>query len=124
MAGAWMFDLDDTITACPAEMRTLMSALHQAGCEVCVLSGTHHSPATDEDAAKKKAVLDSLGFVQGRDYDHLVVVSGPEHHVGDVKADYMTTAHAAALVDDRKRNVKAASRAGIMALQFVAPKGA
>jgi hypothetical protein len=121
--GPWCFDLNDTISSTPALMKSLMKGLRDAGHEVHVLSGTHHDPATQADVAEKHDLLKKLGFEHGVDYDKLIAVSGPEKNVAQRKVDYMRHVKAAGLVDDRKRNIQAARKAGFLGLRHYDPKG-
>ena len=115
----WCIDLDGCISSTPDAMRALMGGLQAQGCEVHVLSG---SPgiATQEELADKKALLDSLGV--GDCFDKLIAVSGPEKDVAAGKVNYLTHVGAKALVDDRKKNCKAARKAGVLALRHLGPK--
>ena len=112
-------DLDQTIGAAPDFYRTLMQGFKAQGCEVHVLTGTP-GPASQEELDAKKAQLDALGC--GGCYDKLVIVSGPEKNVADEKVSYMTHVGATALVDNLKKNVKAARKAGFVALRHLGPK--
>lgn len=120
--GPWAIDLDGTISATPHLMRAIMRGLKDAGHEVHVVSGTHHDPATREDIVEKKALLDELGFVQGEDFDKLVAVSGPEKRVAEGKVNYMRHVGAVGLIDDKKRNIKAARKAGFLGLRHQDPR--
>jgi hypothetical protein len=113
------FDLDDTISAAPDFYRALMEGLKAQGCEVHVLTGSP-GPASQEELDVKKAQLESLGC--GDCYDKLIVVGGPEDHVAEEKVNYMTHVGASALIDDRKKNCKAARKAGFLALRHLGPK--
>lgn len=116
------FDLDQTITSAPEFYRALMGALTAAGVEVHVLSGVHHKHATQADAQEKKGLLSSMGMEQGTHYSQLTAVSGPEKKVAKGKVNYMTHAGATSLVDNSKRNVKAARKAGFLALHHLDAK--
>ena len=120
--GPWMCDLNDTITATPDLMRAICRGLRDAGHEIHILTGCQQENVTPDIGAEKFAQLAQAGFKQGRDYDKVVVVSGPEKHVARNKVQYMQHVGAAGLIDDRKRNVKAARKAGFMALRHVDPK--
>jgi hypothetical protein len=121
MIGPVCFDLDDTITRAPEFYRQVMWALRSCGHKVHVLSGTHHAPATPEDLTAKAELLRSLGCASC--YDELVAVSGPEDKVPENKVAYMRSVGASALIDNDKANVKAAQKAGFLALRHRSPKG-
>ena len=123
MNGPWCIDLNDTISSTPQLMKALMKGLRDAGHEVHVLSGTKHDPATQEDLQEKLGLLHQLGFHHGDDFDKLIAVSGPEKAVAEGKVNYMRHVGAVGLVDDRKRNIKAARKAGFLGLQHLDPKG-
>ena len=123
MTGPWCFDLNDTISSTPDLMKCLMKGIRDAGSEVHVVSGTHHNPATQADLREKYDLLEKLGCEHGVHYDKLIAVSGPEDNVAKAKVDYMRHVNAAGLVDDRKRNIKAARKAGFLGLRHVDPKG-
>ena len=122
MTQIWAVDLDDTITSTPEAMKSLMEGVRAQGCEVHVVSGVKDGPVTAQALAQKKALLDSLGFEQGTAYDQLIAVGGPEKKVAAGKVAYMTHVGASCLVDDRKKNCKAAKKAGFLALRHIAPK--
>ena len=121
--GPWCFDLNDTISGTPDLMKALMKGLKEDGCTVIVLSGTHHSPATQADLREKADLLTQLGCEKGVHYDQLVAVCGPEDQVAKHKVEYMQHVGAAGLVDDRKENIKAARKAGFLGLRHFDPKG-
>jgi len=112
-------DLDGTIGAAPEFYKALMEGLQAAGCEVHILTGSP-GVASQEELDAKKAQLDALGV--GDCYDKLVVVSGPEKDVATGKVAYMGHVGATALVDNEKRNVKAARKGGFLALRHLEPK--
>ena len=120
--GPWAVDLNDTISSTPELMKTLMKGIRDDGHEVHVLSGTDHDPATQEDVAEKKALLDQLGCEQGVHYDKLIAVSGPEKRVAAGKVQYMKHVGAVGLIDDRKRNISAVRKAGFLGLRHFDPK--
>lgn len=107
-------DLDGTITAAPSFYKALMDGLRSGGHEVVVLSGCAGERASPEEANAKAVILDSLGLA--RSYDRLVVVAAPHNKVATPKVDYMTHVGACALIDNDKANVKAARKAGFLAL--------
>ena len=119
----WCIDLDNTITSTPDLMQALMRGLREEGNEVHILSGCHEDVVTPEVAAKKTAELRQLGFAQGQDYDVAVAVSGPEKEIPEGKVSYMRHVGASALVDNDKKNIKAARKAGFLGLRHYNPKG-
>lgn len=116
----WSFDLDDTISSTPDAMAAIMRGLRAQGHQVHVVSGTHHAPATQEDADEKAELLESLGC--GDCYDALAVISGPEKRVADGKVNYMRHVGSTVLVDNRKQNIKAVQKAGFLGLRHFDPK--
>jgi hypothetical protein len=116
-------DLNDTITSTPDLMRAIMRGLRDAGCEVHVLTGCDEPSVTPEVQAKKLEQLGELNFVEGEDYDTAVAVSGPEKKVAQQKVNYMRHVGAVGLIDDRKRNIAAARKAGFLGLRHFDPKG-
>jgi hypothetical protein len=116
----WCVDLDDCISSTPDAMRTLMEGLRSQGIEVHVVSGIRDGPATPEHLKAKKALLEQLGC--GDSYDKLVAVSGPEDEVAAGKVNYMQHVGSSTLVDNDKRNVKAARKAGFLAFRHMDPK--
>jgi hypothetical protein len=117
----WVFDLDDTISAVPGLMKTLMDGLRANGDEVHIVSGVRgRDVATQGDVQEKKDQLDSLGCADC--YDYLVAVSGPEKKIPEQKVNYMRHGGATALIDNSKANIKAARKAGFVGLHFGKPK--
>lgn len=114
------FDLDGTISAYPEQMCALMAGLRAAGHEVHVLSGTPHESVSPAVITSKENLLAQCGC--STCYDMLAVVANPSNDVADAKVDYMKRVGAAALVDNKKANVKAARKAGFMALHVRPPK--
>jgi hypothetical protein len=112
-------DLDSTITAAPDVLRPILRGLKAANQQVHVLSGDH-GPVTAEVIRTKKRILTRLGF--DGCYDHLNVVAGPEKRVASEKVAYMRAHNAKTLIDNSKRNVKAAHRAGFVAFRLTHPK--
>ena len=108
-------DLNDTISAYPEEMRTLMEAYRAAGHEVHVLSGWEAESADQEALAEKTQQLKDLGCADC--YDKLVVVADPKNDVAEQKVNYMRHVGATTLVDNSRRNGKKARKAGFMALR-------
>lgn len=108
-------DLNDTISAYPEEMRTLMEAYQAAGHEVHVLSGWEAEQADQEALAEKTQQLKDLGCADC--YDRLVVVADPANDVAALKVSYMTHIGSNTLVDNNRRNGKKARKAGFLALR-------
>ena len=122
MACIWCVDLDSTITSTPDAMKALMAGVRGQGHEVHVVSGVRHGPAGPEDLKAKQALLEQLGFERGRDYDQLVAVGGPEKKVAAEKVSYMRHVGSTTLVDNARKNCKAARKAGFLAFQHLSPK--
>jgi hypothetical protein len=121
--GPFCFDLDDTVTSTPDQMRAIMAGLRAQGHQVHVLSAAHNGKATPNIVAQKRALLKSLGCANC--YDRLAVVDGGKKKVVAAnKVAYLRRHDAAALIDNNKTNVKAATRAGVLALRHMDPKGA
>ena len=104
-------DIDGTIDANPDEMRSVLSALMQAGHYVVILTGTSEPPATKDDWDNKAAYLRSVGC--GACYDELVVVAHKKGELGDVKAQWCVDNGVDVLIDNDKGNAKAATKLGI-----------
>ena len=109
------FDLDGTVTAFPEQMCALMTGLRAVGHRVVVLSGAKADTATQDHVDAKRALLAQLGCADC--YDTLVVVANPKNDVADLKVAYMRQANADALVDNDHANVRAARKAGFLALR-------
>lgn len=110
------FDLDGTISSAPQEMRAIMEALRGRGDEVHVLTGHKGDSVNDGVIASKLALLKSLGC-EGC-FDRLAVVANPKNKVARQKAHYMKSVGASMLVDNSKKNVKAAAKNGSVGLRF------
>jgi hypothetical protein len=108
-------DLNDTITAYPEQMKLLMESLQAAGHEVHVLSGWEAEHADETALKEKQAQLEELGC--GSCYDKLVVVADPKNHVAEQKCNYMRHVGSEILVDNNRKNGKAARKAGFLALR-------
>ena len=121
MTQIWAVDLDGTVSSTPEAMKAIMDGLRAQGCEVHVLSAVKDGPATQEAAEAKRSLLASLGC--GDSYDKLIAVSGPKSQVATGKVSYMRHVNATALIDNDKRNVKAARKAGFLAFRHMTPKG-
>lgn len=115
-------DLDGTATADPEFYRHLTAGLRAEGIEVHVLSGHRPGPVSQDVVAMKESLLASLGFRRGEHYDQLAAVSGPEGKVPGGKVDYMRHVGASCLIDNSRPNVKAARKAGFLALRHMVPK--
>jgi|HubBroStandDraft_6_1064221.scaffolds.fasta_scaffold03839_3 hypothetical protein len=107
-------DLDGTADAFPRELQSLMSAMQAAGHTVIVVTGTDTATIDPAEVDGKTQLLASLGM--GQCYQTLVVIPGPEDEVADRKAAYLQSVNASVLIDNRKANCKAATKAGILAL--------
>jgi hypothetical protein len=107
-------DLDGTLDIYPQELRAIMSAVRAAGDTVIVISGSHKGFVDQGEVDGKAQMLASLGL--DRCYDELVVIPGPETDVADRKAAYLQSIQASVLIDNRKKNCRAATKAGMLAL--------
>ncbi|HEX7355307.1 MAG TPA: hypothetical protein VF288_10805 [Mycobacteriales bacterium] len=116
----WCIDLDKTITATPAAMKALMDGLRSQGISVQVLTGVKAPTVEHGAVAAKHSLLASLGM--SGSYDTLVVVADPHNDVAAQKVAYMAHVGASVLVDNNKRNCKAATKAGFLALRHIDPK--
>lgn len=93
-------DFDGTITSDPEFYRGEMRGLMERGHEVHVVTGNpdaHHE-------------LQRLGFHKGLDYTHVVTV--PLKHIGHTKVAYMKQVGATHIIDNRKKTIKRARKAG------------
>ncbi len=115
MSQIWMVDIDGSLTDWPDELGELMRALLARGDDVQVLSGVKGHAVTQADLEEKTALLQSLGVSDC--YTKLTVVSDPKNHVAHQKVNYMQLVGATAMVDNDKQNVKAARKAGFLALR-------
>jgi len=104
-------DVDGTIDANPAQMRSIMSALMAAGQYVVILTGTGDGTATQTDWQNKVNYLNSLGC--GECWNELVVVSHTDDDLPDIKAKWCAANGVDVLIDNDKDNAKAATASGI-----------
>lgn len=109
------FDLNETISAFPEEMRMLMEALRKGGHEVHILSGWEAESAGPEALAEKTQQLKDLGCADC--YDKLVVVADPKNKVAAQKVNYMRHVGSSVLVDNNRKNGKKVVKAGLLALR-------
>ncbi len=98
------FDIDGTIDAEPSLMQGLMSALKAAGHQIVVLTGCGQETPEPEDTIHKAEYLQSLGCAAC--YDQLVVLGEP---ADERKAEWLKQHGADLLVDNSKKNAKAAA---------------
>lgn len=108
------FDIDGTISTYPVAMSVLMQGIQAAGGQVVVLSGHTADTATEDAIAEKQQLLSQLGCDH---YTELVVVANPKNKVADLKVAYMRQRGADVLVDDNHDNIRAARKAGFLALR-------
>ncbi|MEM0142436.1 MAG: hypothetical protein QXL94_00580 [Candidatus Parvarchaeum sp.] len=118
----WCVDLDGTISNGATLFRQLMTGLHAQGAHVIILTGVSESNITNDIMEEKKTLLNALELRKGIDYDQLVIVSGPQKKVAEHKVNYMRHVGASALIDNDKRNIKAAKKAGFFAFKYSFPK--
>lgn len=98
-------DIDGTIDADPPVMLSLLQALRAAGHQVVILTGSSEpEQVVPGDVQQKEEYLQSLGF--GAAYDQLVVFAKP---AADLKAKWLKDNKADMLIDNSKKNVKAAA---------------
>ena len=109
------FDLNQTISAYPEEMKLLMESLQAAGNEVHVLSGWEAEHADEAALAEKTQQLKDLGCAGC--YDKLVVVADPKNDVSEQKLTYMKHVGSRILVDNSRKNGKKVVKAGMLALR-------
>lgn len=102
-------DLDGTISADPGFYREAMRGWMKDR-PVHVLTGNPQA----------QHALAQLGMVKGRDFTHVAVV--PEKHISRFKVAYMRHVGATHLVDNRRKNVKAAQKSGFTAHHHMSPK--
>ena len=119
----WAVDLNQTISATPALMKAIMKGLRDDGCCVVILTGSQVPEVTDEVVQEKLAQIKELGLEKGVHYDDAVAVSGPEKKVARNKVQWMQHHNAVGLIDDRKKNIKAAVKAGFLGLRHYDSKG-
>lgn len=108
-------DLDGTITKFPVVMCALMGALRDAGHCVVVLTGDAAETATESAVEDKRALLSQLGCADA--YTTITVVANPKNKVADLKVAYMRQVGADLLIDNDHKNVRAARKAGFLALR-------
>lgn len=107
-------DLDGTIDAAPAELRSTMTALRAAGHLVIVCTGGQgDTPEELQSCAEaKRDYMATLGVVLGTAYDELVVVQHPDTAApgdyAEAKATYLEQRGCDVLIDNDKGNAKAA----------------
>ena len=99
-----------------------MRGLREAGCEVHIVSGCHSGDVNAKEMDQKRSELAQLGFQQGVDFDRAVATSGPKKKIPQGKVDYMRKVGASGLIDNDKKNIKAATKAGFLGLRHVDPK--
>lgn len=97
------FDIDGTIDAFPGLFRTIMTALHNAGCQVLVLTGSDDNAVTQQDIDDKRSYLGALG-INASVYDGLIVCPKP---VADNKAQAIKDHDIDVLFDNDVKNAKA-----------------
>lgn len=114
------FDIDGSLTDWPEELGAIMRALQKDGHKVEILSGHLGTVVTESTVARKKKLLSSLGV--GDAYSRLVIFASPDNHVADQKVSYMEQHKASALFDNDKANVRAARKAGFLALRVGSKK--
>lgn len=102
-------DLDGTISADPAFYRAELAGLMQKGHEVHVVTGNAHG----------EQALRDLGFMKGRDYTTCSVV--PLKHIASAKVAFMKSIGATHLIDNRKKNIRKAVKAGFTAHHHLPP---
>lgn len=103
-------DLDGTLSADPSFYKAELRGLMQQGHSVHVLTGNPH--AQDE--------LHQLGVEKGVHYSHLAMV--PRKHIASFKVAYMRHVGATHLIDNRKKNIRAARAAGFTGHWHASPK--
>lgn len=103
-------DLDGTISADPEFYRSELRGLTARGHAVHVVTGNPHGDQ----------VLSQLGFAKGLDYTKCVTV--PRKHIGQVKVAYMREVGATHIVDNRKKTIKLARKAGFTGHWHAMPK--
>ncbi|MGH9082333.1 MAG: hypothetical protein ACRDWN_03210 [Acidimicrobiales bacterium] len=106
-------DLDGTCGAFPHEFESICSKLVAGGDQVFILSGGGKT-VTPTVIAEKRQFLTSLGFGVGS-YTALVVVPKP---YPAQKVQAMTEHGVKVLIDNDKKNCKAAAQAGFLALRL------
>ena len=107
-------DIDGCADAYPREFQSIMSALRAAGHTVYVVTGSQGPTVTQADLDEKATYLSSLGL--GESYDVLTVIGNPDGDIADKKVQYLQSVGAHALFDNSVPNLKAATKAGILAL--------
>lgn len=103
-------DLDGTVSVDPDFYRGELRGLMDKGWQVHVLTG---NPTAHHELAQ-------LGMVKGRDFSHIAIV--PRKHIAKFKVAYMRQVGATHLIDNRRKNAKAAVKAGFTAHHHMAPE--
>lgn len=105
-----VIDLDGTISSDPDFYKGEMTGLRAQGHQVHVVTGNPMAHTR----------LAHLGLVQGRDFDHLATV--PRQHIATAKVEYMKQVGASHLIDNRRKNIQKARKAGFTGHWHAAPK--
>lgn len=103
-------DLDGTVSADPEFYRSEMRGLMDRGHAVHVLTG---NPKAEQE-------LSELGMEKGRDYTRCAIV--PRTGIAAFKVAYMKQVGATHLIDNSRKNVKAARKAGFTGHWHAGPK--
>ena len=103
-------DLDGTLNADPELYRGELRGLMERGHEVHILTG---DPMAQH-------LLAQLGFVKNRDFTCVAVI--PRKNIAATKVAYMKRVGATTMIDNRKKNIKAARRAGFTCQHHLPPK--
>lgn len=111
----WCFDLNNTITDWAVALCAMMCALRNDGYRVIVLTGQAADTITPEIIDAKLGELRKFGAQHC--YDQLVVCAAPDGDVSDQKVAYMRSVGATGLVDNDKRNIKKAKKAGFLTMK-------
>lgn len=102
------FDIDGTITAAPKQFAALTHALHAAGHEVAILTGTMDTEVSVTHNIRRTRQLEELGI----HYDYLEIVHAP-HHV-QAKADFCKRYGVVMMFEDSPEYAKAINEAGTL----------
>ena len=103
-------DLDGTVSADPEFYRSELRGLMDRGHQVHILTG---NPQAQHELAQ-------LGMVKGRDFTHVATV--PRKGISHFKTEYMRRVGATHMIDNRRKNVKAAQKAGFTAHHHMSPR--
>lgn len=107
-----VFDLDGTISAAPLQMCALMSGLRSQGWRVAVLTGTGDGIAADPAGLKaKEAKLRAFGCEDC--WDELVLFDATNAALAKQKAAWCAAHGVQIMVDNTRRNTKAATKVGV-----------